>query len=157
MTDSTIQSDSPFDVPSRETVAAIANLMIPASEEFKVPAAGDPQILAAILDQLAAERELVVDGLSALEGAARAKHEKGFIEVDNAEKPALIEGLLASHGMFLQTLITAILASYYQDSRVMASLDMEIRPPFPGGFEVEQGDWSLLDPVRQREPFYRKV
>jgi hypothetical protein len=32
---------------------------------------------------------------------------------------------------------------------------MEPRPPFPEGFEVEEGDWSLLDPVRARPKLYR--
>jgi len=46
---------------------------------------------------------------------------------------------------------------YYRDDRVMQSLGMELRPPFPKGFEVEQGDWSLLDPVRARPAFYRRT
>jgi hypothetical protein len=37
----------------------------------------------------------------------------------------------------------------------MRSLDMEVRPPFPQGFAVEQGNWSLLDPVRKRPKLYR--
>lgn len=39
----------------------------------------------------------------------------------------------------------------------MRSLGMEVRAPFPKGFDVEPGDWSLLDPVRARAPFYRPV
>jgi hypothetical protein len=31
------------------------------------------------------------------------------------------------------------------------------RPPFPKGRVVEQGDWSLLDPVRARPRMYRVV
>jgi len=46
---------------------------------------------------------------------------------------------------------------YYRDDRVMQSLGMEARPPYPLGFTLEQGDWSLLDPVRKREKFYRVV
>jgi hypothetical protein len=34
---------------------------------------------------------------------------------------------------------------------------MEARPPFPKGHEVEQGDWSLLDPVRMRPKLYREA
>ncbi len=45
---------------------------------------------------------------------------------------------------------------YYQDDRIMISLGMEPRPPYPEGFTVEQGDWTLLEPVRKREKFYRK-
>jgi len=46
---------------------------------------------------------------------------------------------------------------YYRDERVMQSLNMDNRPAFPQGYEVEQGDWSLLDPVKKRAPFYRQV
>jgi hypothetical protein len=51
----------------------------------------------------------------------------------------------------------ATVQCYYRDDRVMRSLGMEVRPPFPQGFEVERGDWSLLDPVRSRPPLYRRA
>ena len=38
---------------------------------------------------------------------------------------------------------------------IVRSLGMELRPPFPKGHVVEQGDWSLLDPVRNRPSFWR--
>jgi hypothetical protein len=44
---------------------------------------------------------------------------------------------------------------YYRDARVMESLGMEARPPFPKGYELEQGEWSLLDPVRDRGKMWR--
>jgi len=34
---------------------------------------------------------------------------------------------------------------------------MEPRPPFPKGFTIEEGDWTLLDPVRRRGKLYRDV
>jgi len=46
---------------------------------------------------------------------------------------------------------------YYRDDRVMLSIGMEPRPPHPLGYVVEQGDWSLLDPVRGRDDLYRKT
>jgi len=36
-------------------------------------------------------------------------------------------------------------------------LDLEPRPPFPKGHELEQGDWTLLDPVRNKDKIYRKI
>jgi hypothetical protein len=39
----------------------------------------------------------------------------------------------------------------------MRSLGMEVRARFPDSFEVEQGDWSLLDPVCVRPKLYREV
>ena len=44
---------------------------------------------------------------------------------------------------------------YYRDDRVMASIGIEVRPPFPEGYAVEEGDLSLLDPVRARGPIWR--
>ena len=50
-----------------------------------------------------------------------------------------------------------ILSAYYRDDRVLLALGHEARAPFPKGYDVEQGDWSLLDPVRARPRMYRVV
>jgi hypothetical protein len=55
------------------------------------------------------------------------------------------------------TLIRVVLQCYYRDDRVLRSLNLELRPPFPLGYTLEQGDWSLLDPVKARPPMWRKV
>ena len=51
--------------------------------------------------------------------------------------------------------MSLICQSYYRDPRVLESLGTPPRPPFPEGYEIQQGDWSLLDPVRARGPIYR--
>ena len=55
------------------------------------------------------------------------------------------------------TLNRVVLLCYYRDDRVMRSLGQEPRSPFPKGHVVEQGDWSLLDPVKKRAPMWRRV
>jgi len=45
---------------------------------------------------------------------------------------------------------------YYQDSRVHEAYGRRRGPPFPQGYEIIEGDWSLLDPVIERMPFYRR-
>ena len=65
--------------------------------------------------------------------------------------------LRKSGGAPLMALTRAVAQCYYRDARIMQSLGMEVRPPFPEGFQVEQGDWSMLDPVRARKPFYRRT
>ena len=60
-------------------------------------------------------------------------------------------------GAPLAALVRVVLLCYYRDDRVMRSLGQEPRPPFPKGHVVEQGDWSLLDPVRARPRMYRSV
>src|ERR1700704_1483527 len=54
-------------------------------------------------------------------------------------------------------LIRAVLQCYYRDDRVLRSLGLELRPPFPIGYPLEQGDWSLLDPVKARPSLLRRT
>ena len=49
----------------------------------------------------------------------------------------------------------AVLGAYYRNDRVLLALGHEARAPFPKGYTLEQGDWSLLDAVRQRPAFWR--
>lgn len=153
-----IQSDNPFTPAEREVLARLAGLIIPASDEFGVPGANDPEIMAPILARLAPAHKTVRDGLEALEELAQAGDSEHFVEVeDDEEALKLVHEITPYHTMFVRTLVAVITQCYYEDPRVLASLDMEARPPFPGGYEVEQGDWSLLDPVKQREAFFRKI
>ena len=41
-----------------------------------------------------------------------------------------------------------VLQFYYQDTRVLISLNIEPLAPYPKGFALEEGDWSLLDSVK---------
>jgi hypothetical protein len=50
-----------------------------------------------------------------------------------------------------------VLQCYYRDDRVLRSLGIELRPPFPLGHVLPDGDWSLLEPVKARPPMLRRV
>jgi hypothetical protein len=139
--DSLIAKDQPLSEVARDTLAALVGAMIPASDEYCVPAANDPAIFADILKTAAAMLPLLAAAVEPLD----------------ASSPHLVDALQASHPDLVPPLVAIVAQCYYRDDRVMASLDMEPRPPFPGGFDVEDGDWSLLDPVRKRAAMYRKV
>ena len=49
------------------------------------------------------------------------------------------------------------LNNQYSDDRVLRSLGLELRAPFPKGYALEQGDWALLDPVRARAGTLRRA
>ena len=55
----------------------------------------------------------------------------------------------------MPTLVFHSYAAYYQHGSVVSALGLEPRAPFPGGYEVEPDDLTLLDPVRQRPKLYR--
>ena len=56
----------------------------------------------------------------------------------------------ATGGAAAATLVRVVLQCYYRDDRVLRSLGLELRAPFPKGYTLEQGDWALLDPVKAR-------
>src|SRR5262249_55302155 len=124
----------------------LAEMMIPASEEFGVPSAGDDAILADIMRSFGRDVAHVATVLEILERLSG----RSFPDLDPVRREAVAAQLRETGGAALSYLSRIILQCYYRDDRVMGSLGMEARPPFPKGFEVPQGDWSLLDPVRRR-------
>lgn len=132
----------------RRTLRCLAGMMIPASAEYGVPGAADDAIFADILRSFGREEPHVLAVLRELEG---------FADLDPVQREAKAAQLRQRGGDALLGLSRVILQCYYRDDRVMRALGMEARPPFPKGHEVEQGDWSLLDPVRARPKLYREV
>ena len=78
-----------------------------------------------------------------------------FADLDAARRDAVALSFRARGGAAVATLARVILQCYYRDDRVVRSLGLEPRAPFPKGHTLEQGDWSLLDPVRARPKMWR--
>jgi hypothetical protein len=135
------------------SLRCLAEMMIPASAEYRVPSAGDNAIFADILRSFGRDTGHVIAVLQTLDAIAGGP----FADLNPQRRETVAAELRDTGGEDLTYLTRIILQCYYRDDRVMRSLGMEPRPPFPKGFEVEQGDWSLLDPVRARPKFYRGV
>lgn len=137
----------------RNDLKAIAGVIVPASEEFDVPGADDPAIQADMVATLGRDAGLVREALDALAGLAGVP----FAALDPARREAVASRLRAEGGAAVATLSRVVLQCYYRDDRVVRSLGLEPRAPYPKGHELEQGDWSLLDPVRARPAFWRRA
>jgi len=135
------------------SLRCVAGMMIPDRIVHGVPGADDDAIFADILDSIGLDTILVKQALQRLDALADGV----FADLGPARRQAAAAALRAAGGKTLMALTTVIAQCYYRDERVMRSLAMEVRPPFPKGFEVEQGDWSLLDPVRARAAFFRRA
>ncbi len=148
-----MRNDSETSLSAAESrdLRKIASMMIPASEEFGVPGADDAAIFDDILRSLGRDLGGVRDALTRLAELSGGP----FAQLDDARAKAVAETFLASGTPEVATLGRAILQCYYRDDRVMHSLGLEPRPPFPKGHTLEQGDWSLLDPVRARPRMWR--
>ncbi len=137
----------------RDDLRAVAAMIIPASDEYKVPGADDPAIQADILATLGRDTDMVkaaLDHLARLAG-------KPLAELDPARRDAVASEFRASGGAAAATLVRVVLQCYYRDDRVLRSLGLELRAPFPKGYTLEQGDWSILDPVKARPSTLRRA
>ena len=130
----------------RDNLRTIAGMMIPPSDEYKVPGADDAAIQGDILATLGRDTKQVA---AALDHIARLA-EKPLVELDDAKREAVVTEFRNSGGAPAATLARVILQCYYRDDRVLRSLGIELRAPFPKGHVLPDGDWSVLEPVKAR-------
>ena len=137
----------------KECLKCIAGHMIPASAQFGMPAADDAAIVADMVGSVRRDVENLKQLLGLVDRAAGgslcalpAQEQKPLLTRLRAEGPAafaVVEALIAR--------------AYYRDERVLRSIGMEPRPPFPKGYPLPETDWSLLEPVRARGSIGRPV
>jgi len=156
-----IASDGPIPAPERQILDRLLDLMIPASADGVMPGAGT-------LD-LYRERGRLTDtavtalreGSRGLDALAQARFQIGFAGLDSEHAMTLVNEYRALAPEFFGVFVTQSAARYYQHDRVLLALGLEPRAPWPQGNQVAEGDWSLLDPVRERAAargvIYREV
>lgn len=125
--------------------------MLPRCAEFGMPGADDPAIQADIVRSAGRELATVREALVAI----AAKSGGSFASLDIDRREALINDYFSGGSPQAACVARLMLAAYYRDDRVLLALGHEARAPFPKGHVVEQGDRSLLEPVRRRAPFWR--
>jgi len=123
--------------PELRELGRIAGLMIPADAALAMPGADDPLILADIARSIGRDLPVVREALASFRAGQDINDWYA-----RAGRPAAMLGRI-------------VLAAYYRDDRVLLALGHEARAPFPKGYEVEQGDWSLLEAVKHRPAFWR--
>ena len=153
----TIATDNPFSEDEERTLLALVGAVIPANPEYGVPGADDADIAADILATARPYHATIVSALKHLESTAAQRHDAAYADLDPTLRAQLASDLSRSRFAGVGTLVTITAQCYYRDDRVMQSLGMEPRPPHPDGFDIPQGDWSLLDPVRRRGKIYKDV
>ena len=137
----------------RNDLRTVAAMIIPASDEYTVPGADDPAIQADMLATLGRDTAQVAQALDHLARLA----DQPLAELDAAKRDTIANEFRASGGAAAATLVRVVLQCYYRDDRVLHSLGLELRAPFPKGYVLEQGDWSLLDPVKARPATLRRA
>jgi len=142
MSDATIGTDQPLTPQQRGLLNRLLNEVIPADPELGMPGAGEIGLL-----DPGARAEPLLQAAAALLPA---------LESGSGPDDEMLAQLAGQSGMLLQPFIMQVVVHYYRNARVLEALGLEPGPPFPRGNTIEAGDLSLLDPVRKREPLYRR-
>ena len=138
-------------------VNAVLDTIIPPAADGTRPGAGSLDLGESLREASGPFWTGTLEGLQALNEEARQSGGSDFSELPLPERSDLLARSQESQPGLLSSLVFQTYSAYYRHPQVLEALGLEARPPFPKGFEVEDGDLSLLDPVRQREPFYRKT
>jgi hypothetical protein len=143
--------NQPLTTAEAAELRCLAAMIIPPSAKHGVPGADDDPIFTDILNSIGRDGDEVRAALAHVARLAGGS----FAALDARRRGEVAERLRTEGGQPVAVLTRVVLLCYYRDDRVMQSLGLEPRPPFPKGHVLEQGDWSLLDPVRARKPFWR--
>ena len=141
-----LASDSTYTEDQRALLNRLCDLMIPAGEDR--PSAADPELFKDILSRLSTHESVLKPALAILATLTLEK-------LAASEQVTLINQHREAYPAFFQIFESQVIQAYYANSVVLTSLGVNAPSPYPGGYDVEETDWSLLDPVRGREPFYR--
>src|SRR5687768_13938012 len=144
-------ADTPLSSDEFRDLGDIAGTMIPVDAALGVPGADDPAILDDIARSVGRDLPLLREALAAIGTKAGG----AFASLDRDRREALINDYFEVGSAAARALGRVVLGAYYRDDRVLLSLKHEARAPFPKGYTLEQGDWSLLDAVRNRSPLWR--
>jgi hypothetical protein len=129
----------------------LAGHMIPVSAAYGVPGADDPAIFADMMTTIGRDRAALAATLASVDAAAGGR----LADLSRGAQADLLGRLRAQDPAPFAVVEAVVARAYYRDDRVLRSIGMEARPPFPKGYGLEQGDWTLLEPVRRRGPIHR--
>lgn len=145
---------APLSAAQRRTLRAAAVLVVPASADYAVPGADDEPIANDIERTLGRDRAVVLLALEKLDAAAGGS----LADQTPAQREAAGRWLRDHEPLLATAFAGHVVACYYRDDRVMRSLGLEPRAPYPQGYRVEPGDYAaLLEPVRARGRIWREA
>lgn len=151
MQDSSPRPSCRFSDRQRECLASLVARIIPASPEYGLPGADDPLILADILTSVGRDFDTIATALDLIGEQAP----EGLAALDDAERNRVISAFRQDRPGLAEVMSAHVARCYYRNPRVMEAIGIEPRPPFPEGYRVSTGDWSLLEPVRARGKIFR--
>lgn len=137
----------------QSTLAMVLNQIIPPSSDGRMPGAADIDFLA-----FAESRSSLLwirEGLEKIQDESRMRFRRGPAELTDSEAIELMKIVARTRRDFFNRFSHMVIQCYYQNDRVLAAIGVELRAPFPKGYDVEAGDLTLLEEVFNRGRIYR--
>jgi len=135
----------------QDCLRIIVGCMIPASDKHGVPGADDPSIFVDLLASIRRDGEALRTLLAAVDKSAGGS----LAGAPPARQAMLLAQLRQEQPGFFSVVEALASRAYYRNDTVLTSIGMEPRSPFPKGYDLPQGDLSLLDVVRDRGKVWR--
>jgi hypothetical protein len=132
---------------------AFLDVVIPPSEDGKMPGAGSLGLAVAVATALEADRVLgpvVLSGLQAVREAGLARDPGGLPGLSPQARAGVVETQLEAQSWLMMGVARYLYPAYYQHPRVLEGLGEPPRPPFPEGYELEATDPQLLEKLQTR-------
>ena len=147
MSNDVIATDHPLTESQRQTLSALLDTLLPASEDG-MPSAEELDLMG----YLVATAEDFIPLLAEIVGS----FDEAFADLSLAQRLPLVETFSTTRKELFDGLLLHVYGCYYTDDRVLEGIGMAAGPPYPRGNTIESGDLSLLDPVMEKSPTYRK-
>ena len=148
MTSDPISVDQLLNDTQLRKLAALADAILPASEDGKMPSAAELNFISYLDEQARDFLELLPGIMDNFDDA--------FAEAPLASRTAALEDFAKGNAQTFEDLLLKVYDCYYQDDRVRIIIGAQPGPPFPRGNVIPAGDLSGLDAVQKRSRGYRR-
>lgn len=155
MSNNMIATSSVWTHDERAMLIRLARLVIGEDPHAVKPDVGDVSIMSNIFVRIEEFERPVRKGLASLTERAGRDGLSSAVEMADEALTVTLNSQRETQSL-LRAMMQVVAQCYYADERVLIALGFEPRPPFPQGHVLEQGDWQLLDTVRNGPARYRE-
>ena len=147
-----------FSSQQKDFIISILNIIIPKSDGF--PSAGEIEVynhIDNILSDSPYLKRIFIEGLTSIQYESNILFKNDFITLNDSEKNKVLKNIEQIKTDFFNALILHTYNGYYTNNIVLNLLGPHARSPQPLGYDIEEGDLSSLESVKNRGIIYKII
>ena len=147
-----------FSLQQKDFIISILNIIIPKSDGF--PSAGEIEVYTHIDNILSDSpylKRIFIEGLYSIQYESNILFKKDFISLNDSEKNIVLKNIEQIKTDFFNALVLHTYNGYYTNNIVLNLLGPHARSPQPLGYDIEEGDLSSLESVKNRGIIYKII